>query len=129
MQSLSSLLHREYAPDALQLLTAQYEKALQRIKVGEKMNAALQLLTNRSSLSVLTTCLKSAPFLESQPDRPFAVSLSSLRLVHPVIASRIHLQHQHCLSLLTSLVYDRVMNRNDGSELFLLVAVDDSSHF
>lgn len=129
MQSLSSLLHREYAPDALQLLTAQYEKALQRIKVGEKMNAALQLLTNRSSLSVLTTCLKSAPFLESQSDRPFAASLSSLRLVHPVIASRIHLQHQHCLSLLTSLVYDRIMNRNDGSELFLLVAFIDSSHF
>lgn len=128
MQSLSLLLHREVASDAPQLLTAQYEKALRRIQVGEKMNAALQLLTHRSSLSALTTCLKSAPFLESHADRPFAASLSSLRLVHPVIASRIHLQHQHCLSLLTSLVYDRIMNRADGSELFLLVAFIHSSH-
>lgn len=120
-QSLSSLLQRDVTPEALSLLSQQYKTALQRIHIGEKMNAALQLLTSHSSLSALLTCLKSTPFLEWHGDREFATSMSSFHLVHPTISAHIHLQHQHCLSLLTSLVYDRIMNHADGSSLFLLV--------
>ena len=103
------------------MLSQQYKTALQRIHIGEKMNATLQLLTSQSSLSALLTCLKSAPFLEWHGDLEFATSMSSFHLVHPNISAHIHLQHQHCLSLLTSLVYDRIMNHTDDSSLFLLV--------
>ena len=120
--SLSSLLLSSLSPSYLNaLLVAQFQKGVLRMRIGDRFHRTLQLLTNKTPISVIITCLKSTPFLESGSNRPFFESVSSMPMVHPFITSRLRQQHQQCVSLLTSLVYERVMNGDGNTELFLLV--------
>lgn len=122
-RSLSSLLLSSLSPSHLNaLLVAQFQKGVSRMRIGDRFHKTLQLLTNKTPISVIITCLKSTPFLESRSNRPFFESVPAMPMVHPLFTSRLRQQHQQCLSLLTSLVYERIMNGDGNTELFLLVS-------